>query len=135
MGLQALARALLALARRLDELSALLLLDGTDSDGGPPGFLEDGEGLTSSRRLGKLVGSWVYVVEFLVPKIPRKHPFLRVQEERMKKIRETLLIDLKSALKEARRNESADTSLELLGMFAELGAEGEAVRAMREVRR
>jgi hypothetical protein len=109
-------------------------LDGTDS-GGPPGFLEDGEGLTSSRRLGKLVGSWVYVVEFLLPRIPKEHPFLKAQEERMKKIRETLLIDLKSALKETRRKRDSDMSLELLEMFAQLGAEGEAVRAMREAKR
>ncbi|KAA8895188.1 oligomeric golgi complex component, COG2-domain-containing protein [Sphaerosporella brunnea] len=127
---KALGRPLLALAQKLDELSVVLLLDGSDSVGGPPGFLEDGDGLTSSRRLGKLVRIWVYVVDFLLPKVPTEHPFVKRQGERMKKIRETLLIDLKSALKESRRKGEADTTLELLGMFADLRAEGEAVKAV-----
>jgi hypothetical protein len=122
-------RNLLALAQRLDELSALLLLDGAST--GPPGFLEDGESLTSTRRLRKLVTAYVYVVEFLLPKVPSQHPFVKAQQPRMTKIKDTLLIDLRSALGEARQGKDGEKSLELIKLFADLGAESVAVKALK----
>ncbi|KAI5818733.1 oligomeric golgi complex component, COG2-domain-containing protein [Pyronema omphalodes] len=124
-----LVRNLLALAQRLDELSALLLLDGAST--GPPGFLEDGESLTSTRRLRKLVTAYVYVVEFLLPKVPSEHPFVKAQQPRITKIKDTLLIDLRSALREARQGKDGEKSLELIKLFADLGAESVAVKALK----
>jgi len=129
------ARNLLALAQRLDELSSLLLLDGTDSGTGPPGFLEDGEGLTSTKRLQKLVGGWVYIVELLLPRIPANHPFLKAQGPKMKKIKETLLIDLRSALKEAKSKGDQVKCLDVLALFGDLDAEADAVKALKELKR
>lgn len=114
------------------------MLDDTDGTG-PPGFLEDGEGLTSTRRLRRLVVSWVYLVEFLLPKIPPGHPFVKAQEPRMAKVKQTLLMDLRSALKEALAEQNRDKGdgekcLEVMDLFADMGAEAEAVKAVREAK-
>lgn len=121
--------------QRLDELSSLLLLDGTDSGTGPPGFLEDGEGLTSTKRLQKLVDSWVYIVGFLLPRIPTDHPFLKAQEPKMKKCKETLLIDLRSALRESKAKGDQVRCLNVMGLFGDLNAEADAVKVLRELKR
>ncbi|KAI5805021.1 oligomeric golgi complex component, COG2-domain-containing protein [Geopyxis carbonaria] len=135
-GEKMLARRLLALVQRVDELAALLLLEEEGGEAAhPPGFLDDGEGLTSPRRLQKLVGSWVYVQQFLLPKIPAEHPFLKTQQPRLEKIRKTILIDLGSALKEVRGNKEEGRYLEVLGWFADMGAEAEAVKMLREGKR
>jgi len=117
-----------------DELSSLFLLGGAESGTGPPGFLEDGEGLTSTRRLRKLVSCWVYLDEILLPKIPKDHPFLKAQEKRMRKVKDTLLIDLRSALKEVWLQGDEGKCLEVMGLFADLGTESDAVKALKESR-
>ncbi|KAF8241879.1 hypothetical protein K440DRAFT_198123 [Wilcoxina mikolae CBS 423.85] len=83
----------------------------------------------------KLVGCWVYLDEILLPKIPKNHPFLKTQEERMTKVKDTLLIDLRSALKEVRLQGDEGKCLEVMGLFADLGAESDAVKALKETRR
>lgn len=126
----------------MEELSALLLLDGGgDGAGGaasspPPGLLDDGEGLTSTRRLKKLVGCWVYLQEFLLPKIdPPGHPFVKAQEARLETLRKTILIDLGSALKEARAEKDQARCLEIMGLYADMGAEKEAVKVLKDGKR
>jgi len=112
----------------------MLLNDSSDGTG-PPGFLEDGEGLTSIRRLRKLVGSWVYLVDYLLSKIPKDHPFMRAQEERMKKVKDTLLIDLGTTLKEVKQRGDAEKCLEVMGLYADMKAENEAVNILKELKR
>lgn len=131
-----LARNLLGLAQRIEELSSLLLLEDEAGNGtSPPSFLEDGEGLTSTRRLKKLVGCWVYLQELLLPKIPKEHPFLKAQELKMATIKKTILIDLTSALKEARIEKDDQRCLSLMILFADMGAEKEVVKALKEAKR
>jgi hypothetical protein len=112
----------------------LLLDDGGDGTG-PPGFLQDGEGLTSIRRLRKLVGSWVYLVGHLLSKIPNGHPFVRAQEERVKKAKDTLLIDLGTTLKEVKQQGDVEKCLEVMGLYADMKAENEAVKILKELKR
>jgi hypothetical protein len=129
------------LAQRLDELSSLLLLEDSEPNvakgvtAGLPGYINDDEGLTSIRRLRMLVGSWVYIETFLLPKIPKDHPFMEAQECKMKKAKDTLLIDLASALKEVRRNGDTDACLEIMGFFADMDSENEAVKTLKELKR
>jgi len=130
-----LARNLLSFAQRLDELSSLLLLNDGGDGTGPPGFLEDGEGLTSIRRLRKLVGSWVYLVGHLLSKIPKGHPFVRAQEEKVKKVKDTLLIDLGTTLKEVKQQGDVEKCLEVMGLYADMKAENEAVKILKELKR
>ena len=53
----------------------------------------------------------------------------------MKKIRETLLIDLRSALKEARAKGDQQRCLDVMGLFGDLDAEADAVKVLRELKR
>ncbi|TGZ84803.1 hypothetical protein EX30DRAFT_392221 [Ascodesmis nigricans] len=133
-----LARNLLTVAQRIEELSTLLLLHDTRDaalSSGPPGLLEDGESLTSTRRLKKLVYCWVYLRDFLLPKIPASHPFIKAQEPRMETIRKTILIDLASAMKEARGEKNDKRCLEIMGLYADMDAEKEAVKVMKDGKR
>jgi hypothetical protein len=70
----------------------------------------------------------------LLPKIPKDHPFLKAQEKRMRKVKDTLLIDLRSALKEVWLQGDEGKCLEVMGLFADLGTESDAVKALKESR-
>lgn len=135
-----LARTLLALSQRLDELSSLLLLDGStpaesasllfEGDSGGEG----GQGLTGIGRLKKLVTGYRYVTWHLVSRVPEGHPLLKAQLERIEKVRGTLLLDLGSALKESRLGGDVDKTIVVMSFYADLGAEGEAVRVLKELK-
>ena len=119
---------------------------GLGGGGGAPGVLlllegAGEEGLTSTKRLRRLVACWVYVEAFLLAKVPKTHPFVAAQEGRMKRIKDTLVIDLRSALREVRlregghSDEAATGCLEVMGLFADIGAEGEALKVLKEASR
>lgn len=126
-----LSRNLLTLVMRLDELSSLLLLNEKllpllfDDEGDPTGI----------KRLRKCVTSWVYMQRFAVSKLPPGHLLLLAQKPRMNTILDTLCVDLRSALKEAREKRDTDRCLELLGMLADIGKEAEGVRALKEAKK
>lgn len=136
-----LARTLLGLSQRLDELSSFLLLDGStpvestsllfrrDSDA------EGDEGLTSIGRLKRIILGYRYVTQHLIPRVPEAHPFLKTQVERIEKIRTTLLLDLGSALKEFKLGGDVDRTIVILGFYADLMAEGEAVKILKELKK
>lgn len=136
-----LARILLALSQRLDELSSLLLLDGStpadsaslliDGEGGEDVF---GEGLTSIGRLKRVVSGYRYVIQHLVPRVPVENSFLEAQLPRIEKIKSTLLLDLRSALKESKLRD-VEKAIVVMGFYADLGAEGDAVKLLREMKK
>lgn len=137
---QILARTLLSLSQRLDELSSLLLLDGSppeesaslvfDGDCGTAG----GEGLTGLPRLKRLVLSYRYSTRFLVPRVPKGHPFLESQLARIKQVRGTIIFDLGIALKECKLRGDVDKMMAILSFYTDLGVEGEAVRVLKEAK-
>lgn len=136
-----LARTLLALSQRLDELSSLLLLDGsTPADSTSLLFDGDGDertggdGLTSIGRLRKIVSGYRYVVQHLVPRVPAHHPFLKAQLPRIAKVKNTLLLDLRSALKESKLGD-VEKTIVVMGFYADLGAENDAVKVLREMKK
>ncbi len=53
----------------------------------------------------------------------------------MKKVKDTLLIDLGSGLKDAKATGDEQSVLEMLGLFGRLDAEVEAVKALKEMKR
>ncbi|KAL0630938.1 hypothetical protein Q9L58_010208 [Maublancomyces gigas] len=134
------ARTLLALSQRLDELSSLLLLDDStpaesasllfDEDNGGEG----GQGLTGVGRLKKLVTGYRYVTRHLVPRVPEGHPLLKAQLGRIEEVRGTLLLDLGSALKESKLGGDVDKTIVVMSFYADLGAEEEAVRVLKELK-
>ncbi|KAI5841185.1 oligomeric golgi complex component, COG2-domain-containing protein [Morchella snyderi] len=136
------ARTLLALSQRLDELSSLLLLDGStpadsasllfDGDGDEGGA--GGDGLTSIGRLRKIVSGYRHVVQHLLPHVPAHHPFLKAQLPRIAKVKNTLLLDLRSALKESKLGD-VEKTIVVMGFYADLGAESDAVKVLREMKK
>ena len=60
---------------------------------------------------------------------------MRAQAQRISGVRRTLLLDLDSALRRARASgggAGADKCLVVLGFYADLDAEGEALRVLKE---
>ncbi|RPA98185.1 hypothetical protein L873DRAFT_1740943 [Choiromyces venosus 120613-1] len=141
-----LAKNLLTLSYRLDELSTLLLIHpsptspsaSTSTSAAPttaipiPDF-DPGESSTPGiPRLSRILLGYLFVTRTLLPKLPPQHPFVKTQIPRIEAVRKTLLLDLDSALKEARAGKDSEKALVLLGFYADLGAEGEGVRVLKE---
>ncbi|KAI1313318.1 oligomeric golgi complex component, COG2-domain-containing protein [Xylaria venustula] len=94
---------------------------------------EEGESVGSSLgKLTQLAGDYVAVDE-LADEIGRDAPLVRKMEERMIRCRNTLLLDLNAALKEARKAGAPARGrlLKLMGIYATLDAQGEAVKALK----
>lgn len=135
--LKMIARILLVLSQRVDELSSLLLLDGST----PPGSAsllfssgsgtEGGEALTSIARLNRIVSGYRYVMQNLVPNIPEEHPFLKVQLYRVEMVRSTCLLDLGTTLKESKLGGDVDKTIAVMGFYADLGGVREAVKVLK----
>ena len=145
---------LLTLSYRLDELSTLLLIHPSSASAAtttttttaPPavsfpdfdqeeggGGLSAGESSTPSiPRLSRILLGYLFVTRNLLPKLPPQHPFVKMQIPRIEDVRKTLLLDLDSALKEARLGKDSEKVLVLLGFYADLDAEAEGVRALKE---
>jgi len=101
-----------------------------EEEGGGP---NSGESSTPSvPRLSRILLGYLFVTRNLLPKLPPQHPFVKLQIPRIEAVRKTLLLDLDSALKEARSGRDSDKVLVLLGFYADLDAEAEGVRALRE---
>ncbi len=94
---------------------------------------DDGEAVASSAaKLTQLAGDYVAVDE-LADDIGRDAPLVRKMEERMLRCRNTLLLDLNAALKEAKRAGAPGRAklLKLMGIYATLDAQVEAVKALK----
>lgn len=93
--------------------------DGDDED------YEEGE------RLAGLALEY-NAIERLADAIGRDIPYVRKMEERITRCRNTLLVDLGTATKEARKAGEQDRVVELLSIYRQLGASAEGVKALKE---
>ncbi|MCJ1290671.1 hypothetical protein MMC34_002213 [Xylographa carneopallida] len=86
-------------------------------------------------RLRRRAQQFLYIKR-LFAKIGSEHPFLIKQEERMMRIRQTILLDLSSALLEAGGQDkfSSKRALDILGIYRDMGESGDALTALRERR-
>ncbi|TRX91880.1 hypothetical protein FHL15_007199 [Xylaria flabelliformis] len=100
---------------------------------------EDGDGRevvggssSAAKKLTQLAEDYVAVDE-LADEIGRDAPVVRRMEERMVRCRNTLLLDLNAALKEARKAGVPGRTklLRLMGIYATLDAQAEAVKALK----
>ncbi|KAI0858258.1 oligomeric golgi complex component, COG2-domain-containing protein [Xylaria cubensis] len=98
---------------------------------------EDGEEVVggstgAAKKLTQLAEDYVAVDE-LADEIGRDAPVVRRMEERMVRCRNTLLLDLNAALKEARKAGVPGRTklLRLMGVYATLDAQAEAVKALK----
>lgn len=110
--------------------------DGSDDDDDEN---EDGEdegvgfGSSSPRKLAALAREYV-LVEQIADSIGRDMPFVKKMEERMARCRNTILLDLSTALKEARKAGPKGQArvLKYLGIYRVLDAQADAIKVLKQ---
>jgi hypothetical protein len=107
--------------------------DEVDSDEDEDGGADAGFVGSSPAKLESLVRSYV-LIEQLADSLGRDLPFVRKMEERMLRCRNTILLDLSTALREARKAGARGhlRLLRYLALYALLDAETEVVRVLGE---
>lgn len=114
----------------LDERCGVLLgrLEAeAEGDDGDDDESEDGE----EERLVEMVREYNAIVR-LANALGRDFPFVRKMEERITRCRNTLLVDLGTSLKEARKAGQHERTVRLLGLYRVLGAYSEGVKTLKE---
>ena len=145
----ALGRGLLEVDARLEELEDRLMVaslgraaNGHDEDAWSDSEEEedDAEGLeveggTSTRKLQRLVSDYKQV-EQLSTSIGKSHPFIAAQQPRMIKVRNTVLLDLSTALKHAVawKEGGKPRVIKLLSIYRDLGAGEEAIKILKDLK-
>ncbi|XDG01644.1 hypothetical protein ABKA04_001259 [Annulohypoxylon sp. FPYF3050] len=131
-------RKMLELDERISALEGRLAIGsiGPDSDDSDEDEEEDGEleGAvgSSSAKLAQLANEYVTIDE-LADEIGRDTPFVRKMEERLIRCRNTILLDLGNALKEAKQagTKGQPKLLKLMGIYSLLDAQAEAVKTLK----
>ena len=141
-----LGRTLLEIDQRLAELEKNLMLvlttpadlkpgkvSDVSSDSGGESDEEHGISLSKLRQHAQ---QYVYITR-LMTRAGADHPFLSKRQEQVAKLRNTVLLDLSTALKHARRSEIANEGQiwKILEIYKSLGEIGEAVHLMKENKR
>jgi len=148
----ALGRKLLEVDERLEELEDRLMVaslgrtvDGSQEDSWSDSEDEDDEdeelavdgavGGTSTKKLQRLVVD-CRRVEALTECVGKEHPFIVAQQSRIIRVRNTILLDLSTALKQtAVMGESGKTRLiKILSIYREFGANTEAVKVLKDLK-
>jgi hypothetical protein len=111
--------------------------DGFESDGSDEEEEqeeeEEGKFVSSSpTKLAALAGEYV-VAERIAETLGRDLPFVRKMEERMARCRNTILLDLSTALKEARKAGAKGQGrvIKYLGIYRVLDAQADAVKVLK----
>ena len=135
-----LARNLLEVNERIDDLEEKLMVvqgvnakdgDGEFSDSDEESEEEDGN-MVSASRLRRHAQQLMYL-QRLVQRIGPDHPFLLKQDERLQRLRQTILLDLSNALKSSstKNDEGKRKVIKLLGIYREMGESGEALQVLK----
>lgn len=142
----ALGRKLLELDARLEELEDRLMVaslgrtvNGAEEDVWSESDEEDeletdsASGITT-QKLQRLVVDYRHI-EDLSTSIGQ-HPFIIAQDSRMQRVKNTILLDLREALKQAvpTSDEGRTKLIKILSIYRELGADGEAVKVLKDLR-
>jgi conserved oligomeric Golgi complex subunit 2 len=109
--------------------------DDDDEEGGGElyGGWEASVGFLSFGRLKRLVGGYKDLRQ-MMEGIGMDHPFLVKQEERMMRIRNTLLLDLGAALRQVRSTGVAghERLLQVAALYADINEEKEGLKVLKE---
>lgn len=92
------------------------------SNGNAPGF--------SLKRLEARAEQYLLILR-LADRIGPSHPFLAQQQSRLDKVRQTLLLDLSAALRQAKSSGAGERLLGVVRIYGDLGAKTEAVKALK----
>ena len=104
---------------------------------------EDGEDDEDEDDQGSLGGVSIaklkrHVLQYRVAQEQGKrlgeHPFVLAQAPRMAKVRSTLLMDLSTALQQAKVAKASNRVLKIVQVFGDMGEPGEAVKVLKELK-
>ncbi|KAI2778163.1 oligomeric golgi complex component, COG2-domain-containing protein [Daldinia loculata] len=132
-------RKMIELDERISALEGRLAVGsaGPDSDDSDDDDEDDEDELdgavgSSTAKLTELANEYI-VVDELANDIGRETPFVRKAEERLTRCRNTILLDLGTALKEAKKAGARGQAklLKLMGIYSLLDAQLEAVKALK----
>ena len=138
-----LGRGLLEVERRVSDLERRLMLM---QDGVKEGNVEDPESDIESDdevdelgvgRLKRHAEQYVYITK-LVQRLGPEHPFLINQEERILRLKQTVLLDLGSTLKSAKNavvGGQQSSTLQILRIYGTMNASKEAVSLLKEMKK
>ena len=109
-------------------------LDFSESENGSDDEDELGTTVPLS-RLRRRTQQYINIKK-LINKIGPTHPFLSKQEDRVLRVRQALLLDLRSALRQVRQHggQNGSTALKILGMYQDMDDSAEALGALRDQR-
>ncbi|KAK6221581.1 hypothetical protein LQW54_001353 [Pestalotiopsis sp. IQ-011] len=134
-------RRLLDLNDRLESLESRLAVNGAtpdSDDDSEDDDDEDDDDDVPQNRVGKLAGlaTQYNAIDALAETIGRDAPFVKKTADRMAKCRSTLLLDLATALKEAKRSgvDGPNRLLKIMSIYASMGAQQEAVKTLKSMR-
>ena len=142
-------RKLLEIERKIAELEGRLMLDSTvprkaevnEEDMAPNESEEESEEEAESNgigipRLRKYVEQYMYI-KGLMERTGPEHPFLVKQEERVLRLKQTVLLDLDSALKQAVAGgeDMRGDLLKLLVIYKQMGEASEAMQLLKGSKR
>ncbi|KAK5166482.1 uncharacterized protein LTR77_008025 [Saxophila tyrrhenica] len=99
--------------------------DQSDNEGGP-----DYATTVPIRRLQRHVRSFLLLTRS-IERIGPEHPFIVAQTASITEVRRTLLLDLASALRQAKGEKATDAVLAIVAMYTELGAESDSIRVLK----
>ena len=137
-----LGRGLLEVERRISELEGRLMLikpetknEGEEDADSDDDSGEEAEGEDGLGKLRRHAQQWNYIHR-LVQKLGPEHPFLVSREERILRLKQTVILDLGSALKQALADgeDGKQRILHLLGMHKIVGGANDAMGILKESR-
>ncbi len=140
-----LGRTLLEVDQTLQELEESLMIvsnendDQREDDAEPSDSDEDSDegksGGMSISRLRRHVQQYVYIKR-LMARSGSEHPFLLKQEERVLRLKQTVLLDLNSTLKQmsSTREEDKERLMKTLAIYRDMGEPEEALKVLRDRR-
>lgn len=96
--------------------------------------IENGSGGTSTKKLQRLVLDYRNL-NHLTNNVGEDHPFVAGQISRMVQVRNTILLDLSTALKQAAAAREGGESrlVKLLSIYRELGGNNEAIKVLKDL--
>jgi hypothetical protein len=102
-----------------------------DDDEDEPSHVNGTSSMTVSLRKLQTHAQSFIVIKQIIRRVGREHPFLVALQPRMMELQKTILLDLATALRQAKASKTPDVVLTLMGLYGDLGAEAEAVKILK----
>ena len=135
----AVGRAIVEVLERVNELELRLGITETDEDDDEDDSDDESESEELDRRTGQAASGvrlqknvqHYLLLTAMVSRLGDCHPLLLSQRSRIDTLRKTLLLDLATALRAARRSGEGKTILGVVNLYIEMGAEMDSLRVLK----